>query len=343
MASSLPISRSLPWANAKTLCFEFNLAPVTLQVVEKYTPERRGKIFDDLLPDVNGQYVIDLSTVSRQFYTGEIGKHLALQDYRYRSRYHLKNNVLRQHAGIDAHPVGHQVLLARHYLDIVIQDGMLGTFTSEQVALARFTALFHEAGESTHKSLKKSGHKPIGDVPHGEKTAKQRKREAKIRHHIFTTEPAFADINHSFLERAEALIGHHPKEGDELIHELIETAHTLQGFDAAMTMRFTHDHAPRFRESSSKTKITLGKMAVKIGNDTLTDLRYRISPTLYETLKDRFSLPRHFVDDTNVRFHERCAPLTLRQHIGHAARFTGSHALNKLEGPPPSSAARMKS
>lgn len=292
--------------------------------MEKHTPERRGRIFDDLLPDAHGEYTVNLSDVSRQFYLGDIGKHFASQPYRYQSRHGLSNDALRRNAGIDTHPIGHQVLLARHYLDAVIGDGAHGTFTADQITLARFTALFHEVGESTHASLLEAGFSPIGDIPHGEKTPEQKVEESIIRHHIFTTDEAFASIDPTFIERAEAIIAHHPTEGDERIHELIETAHTLQGFDAAMTMRYSHDHPQELTDDSTGEMITtLGVMAKSIGSDTLRDLKGKLSPTLYGKLQDTFRLPSHFIDTTNERFHKLCIPtVAVTQHLGHLARLS---------------------
>lgn len=133
------------------LCFEFNLAPVHCRSWKIYS-EAPWKDFWRLVAGCKRSVcyrslsAVDVDSTVRL-------ENTTLQDYRYRSHYHLQNNVLRQPPDrcSSCRP---SVLLARTISSF--KTDAWDTFTSEQVALALGSPLFSwNRGIHTHKSLKK--------------------------------------------------------------------------------------------------------------------------------------------------------------------------------------------
>ena len=278
--------------------------------------ERVGKRTSGLLPTTNGES-ISLRDVVQSFYSSVYGHHFSDQPHRYAKRYRLSTKEARKYLGSDASPAGHQVVLSERYIPLVVEQAGIPPVDDEDMTLLQFVAAFHDIGESTHPYLAEAGFTLVGDIPTGDKTDEDRENERLIRLHFWSL-PPFNNLDKTFLERAETIIAHEPKEGDKALHELFELAHHIQAFDTAMTARYAVLHFPELRETPATLR-SLRKLAkaVSIGEfAALACNPFGKQIAANARAIKRASFPGHSVERVNNV--DVCKPATAGpQHIGH--------------------------
>lgn len=175
---------------------------------------------------------ISAEKLAQRFYDSDLGKAMPNQPLRYEANFGYDRDSMLVDLGHDVCPIGHQMELAYHLGTIIEAEENEGTvlssLTDEEIGLLMFACMVHDAGETTHPTIVEAGLTPVGDIPAGEKTAKNRENETAIREYIWNS--LFDDVEPETIARVEAIIAH---QDATILHDYFEAAHLVQMFETS--------------------------------------------------------------------------------------------------------------
>jgi len=201
-------------------------------IPQTLTPEAHAAFSADTIPIV-GRTALYYSELFCRYTDHPWGIHHAAQPLRYAQHHGYDRTTMLRDLGDDVHPVLHMrvvhddvVALGRQTVGI---RGAIDLSDPQDIAVARASAIRHDAGESTHQELEMLCGGVIGDIAHGHKTAEDRILERRILGVVTGT--LDGDMPDDFRQRILNVMTH---QEDSAAHHLLEAAHTWGFYKTAL-------------------------------------------------------------------------------------------------------------
>ena len=188
-------------------------------------------IYDAPVSTINGP--VPASELGWRFALSPYGRYMTeAQPLRFAQYFGYAPTHMEQDLGVDVLPMHHQIENAQYVVRIIEAEQKItgqSPINDDELGIAVFAALIHDMGESTHPQVLEHVGEVVGDIPHGEKTDRNREVEAKVRSFFYTE--LYSDVDPVILSCVESVISHSE---ESALHDIVEAAHVIQTFMTGM-------------------------------------------------------------------------------------------------------------